>query len=152
VENLINDPDAGGTAIGVFAMVLIVGFGYVLPIYLSVRIWRSRGGTEGIGFLMGFLLGWIGVIIAAVANPTPTGAAVALAAGPSAQAHRECPFCKENMRRDASVCPHCRHESKPWLFHQEKWWVKGEDGGDYWLNEQTNEWVKWRSPLPPTPA
>lgn len=26
--------------------------------------------------------------------------------------YRECPFCKEQMREDASVCPHCRRESK----------------------------------------
>lgn len=26
-------------------------------------------------------------------------------------AYRECPFCKESMRADAIVCPHCRHES-----------------------------------------
>lgn len=28
-----------------------------------------------------------------------------------ASRYRECPFCKENMRSDATVCPHCRHES-----------------------------------------
>ena len=31
-------------------------------------------------------------------------------------AYRECPFCKEDMRRDASVCPHCRNNSEPWVF------------------------------------
>jgi hypothetical protein len=28
--------------------------------------------------------------------------------------HRECPACKERMRRDASICPHCRTPSEPW--------------------------------------
>lgn len=23
---------------------------------------------------------------------------------------RECPYCREAMRKDATVCPHCRHE------------------------------------------
>jgi predicted amidophosphoribosyltransferase len=27
---------------------------------------------------------------------------------------RECPACKEKMRRDASICPHCRTPSQPW--------------------------------------
>ena len=26
---------------------------------------------------------------------------------------RECPACKERMRRDASICPHCRTPSTP---------------------------------------
>ena len=25
--------------------------------------------------------------------------------------YRECPYCKEQMRRDASVCPHCQRDS-----------------------------------------
>jgi hypothetical protein len=36
--------------------------------------------------------------------------------------HRECPFCMEPMRRDASVCPHCRHPSDPWRLHDGHWW------------------------------
>lgn len=26
---------------------------------------------------------------------------------------RECPYCREQMRRDATVCPHCRHDVEP---------------------------------------
>ena len=44
--------------------------------------------------------------------------------------HRECPFCKELMRRDASVCPHCRRESPAWKHH----------GGRCWTRAETGEW------------
>ena len=54
--------------------------------------------------------------------------------------HRQCPFCKEEMRRDASVCPHCRHESAAWTLHEGRWWT--EVGGTwYWLDEIENKWM-----------
>ena len=40
--------------------------------------------------------------------PAETIAAEALAA----QACRECPHCRDEMRRDASVCPHCERDSE----------------------------------------
>lgn len=30
-----------------------------------------------------------------------------------ASIRRECPFCKEQIRKDANVCPHCQRESEP---------------------------------------
>jgi DNA-directed RNA polymerase subunit RPC12/RpoP len=27
--------------------------------------------------------------------------------------YRECPYCKKNIKKDASVCPHCQKEVKP---------------------------------------
>jgi hypothetical protein len=49
------------------------------------------------------------------------------------------------MKRAASVCPKCGHDSEPWVFHEGKWWVKRSDG-DYYLDEARNEWVQWRAP------
>jgi hypothetical protein len=54
--------------------------------------------------------------------------------------YRECPFCKEDMRRDASVCPHCRNESKPWQLYEGRWWRRTDDGTWYWLEEISGEW------------
>jgi hypothetical protein len=61
------------------------------------------------------------------------------------QLMRECPSCKEMMRRDASVCPHCRRESTPWIFHEGRWWVSDPSGKQYWLNEKNNDWVLHKS-------
>jgi len=63
-----------------------------------------------------------------------------------ATATRECPHCKETMRRDASVCPHCQRESKPWTFHDDRWWHTGVDGVPYWLDEQAMQWTKFEAP------
>lgn len=57
---------------------------------------------------------------------------------------RECPFCKSQIRRDASVCPHCQRESDPWILHEGRWWVKRESG-DYFYDEKKNSWTKLES-------
>jgi hypothetical protein len=54
---------------------------------------------------------------------------------------RECPHCKEPMRRDASVCPHCRRESTAWEYREERWWAPSGDGGDdVWYDESAGRW------------
>jgi hypothetical protein len=66
--------------------------------------------------------------------------AEAINAAKAATAQRECPHCKEQMRRDAGTCPHCRLESKPWRFHESHWWVETSSGNQVWLDEQANIW------------
>jgi hypothetical protein len=56
---------------------------------------------------------------------------------------RECPFCKQPMRRDASVCPTCRRESAPWVFHEGRWWATNDSGKQMWLDEQTGSWQEF---------
>jgi predicted amidophosphoribosyltransferase len=55
---------------------------------------------------------------------------------------RECPTCKEWMRRDASVCPHCRMASEPWTFHDGRWWVIRPDA-TYYLDERSQTWRRF---------
>ena len=43
------------------------------------------------------------------------------------------------MRRDASVCPHCRHESDPWEYREGLWWLHTEQGA-VWLHESSQTW------------
>lgn len=52
----------------------------------------QRKGAAGSGFLLGLLLGPLGIVIALVMR----GNRVA------------CPHCKELVQKAASVCPHCR--------------------------------------------
>lgn len=61
---------------------------------------------------------------------------------------RECPACKESMRRDARICPHCRSESEPWTFRDGRWWVVRGDGA-YYLDESTGAWRRFDQDAPP---
>ena len=99
----------GGTELG---LILVLAAVFILPIPIAINIWTKKGGSGGIGFLMGLVLGWIGVIVAAVANPSGAGEGSRkpdLRGVPT----RDCPHCKQRMRADASVCLSCQRESEP---------------------------------------
>ena len=125
--------DGGGEFI-IFFLFWVVLFGFVCS-----AIWSNKGGDGFTGFLIGAVLGLIGLILVAVMTPQQDVR--------PAYRTRECPHCKENMRRDASVCPHCQRDSDPWIFHDGYWWVK-RDSGDYYYDESKNEWVLLESPAP----
>lgn len=61
---------------------------------------------------------------------------------------RECPACREWMRRDASLCPHCRTPSEPWTFQDGRWWVQRADGWHY-LDERSGAWQRPEQGGPP---
>ena len=52
----------------------------------------SRKGEAGLGFVIGAILGPLGVIFALASR------------GDSVP----CPHCREPVRKKASICPHCR--------------------------------------------
>ena len=54
--------------------------------------------------------------------------------------HRECPHCKEPMRRDASVCPHCQRDSEAWTLNDNAWWVKRDGVWNRYV-EDTGDWI-----------
>jgi hypothetical protein len=54
--------------------------------------------------------------------------------------HRECPHCREAMRRDASVCAHCQRESPAWSYESGVWWSDNPAGERVWLDEYTDIW------------
>jgi hypothetical protein len=56
------------------------------------------------------------------------------------KAVRECPHCKEGMRRDASVCPHCRRDSDPWQYWEGRWWATDARGHHVWHDERLGTW------------
>jgi len=55
------------------------------------------------------------------------------------------------MRRDASVCPHCRHESPAWEFRHGRWWTSDAAGREVWYDEREARW-RQRDDVPPPPA
>jgi hypothetical protein len=64
---------------------------------------------------------------------------------------RECPFCKMQIRPDASVCPHCQRESEPWTLKENLWWR--HEGGEWlWLDPAgpAGTWHSYREGEPAT--
>jgi hypothetical protein len=68
-------------------------------------IGRSKG-MENSGFLLGLLLGPIGLIIIAVTQPSQERRDQVA----RKQGMVSCPHCNEFVRPGASVCRHCQHE------------------------------------------
>ena len=115
----------------------------------SITERSGRGGS--LGAALGFSLSWIGVAIALLLEG---GKIIRVEPGaPAIEGHgqplrsrviafRECPHCKERMRCDAHICPHCRNESAPWTLRGSHWWCKiGDDW--YFLNAALETWQKW---------
>jgi uncharacterized membrane protein YeaQ/YmgE (transglycosylase-associated protein family) len=124
-----------------------MGIGVILVLALicgaiTAKIFEGKGRSTGRGFALGFLLGLIGLIISLFLSDKSEEHDPATA---QRSLYRECPSCKESMRRDASVCPHCRSTSTPWQWDGRRWWHEGASGR-YWLDEARAEWVKEDSP------
>lgn len=113
--------DGSGVFGGFLLVILVIGliFGFV-----SSNIWSGKGGSSGAGFAIGFFLGVIGLVIVLVATPNPA-VTMSTPSGESRSIHnsmkRECPFCKEGIRGDASVCSHCQRESPAWTWNDNRW-------------------------------
>lgn len=127
-------------------VVLVVTILWLVPVLLAANMTISKGRGAIPGVLLGAILGWVGVAIASILRSEWSHDTAAL--------YRECPFCKEDMRRDAVVCPHCRNDSEPWIWHDELWWFKSDEGWD-WLDDDENQWYSydpqedmWRPPSP----
>jgi hypothetical protein len=129
-------------ALAIVGSVIWVGFD------ASKRDWsdvRGSGGTGTGTWVVGCILLWIIVFPMYLVKrgnapfKTQTGSPIP---PPSAQMYRECPHCKEAMRRDAQACPHCRQPSTPWQFHEGRWWYRSSEQAPWhWLDERTGSWV-----------
>jgi hypothetical protein len=129
--------DSGGAALGTFFLIVLI-VGLVLGL-ISSSIWSGKGGSSGAGFAIGFFLGIIGLIIVLLATPSQAAAI----GGPRSVTNsmkRECPFCKEGIRGDATVCSHCQRESPAWTWNDDHWWKLDTDGRWVWLDEARRQW------------
>ncbi len=88
-------------------MIFMVLIFWVAPIFVAGSLGRTRGRYL-LGFVLGIVLGWIGVIIIAVLEPTSE-----IRREMDLQNGFPCPFCMEPVRNGASVCPHCRRDLPP---------------------------------------
>ena len=107
-------------------------------VYQAVRPHNEFGNDDSSSvILVGLLWAAIGafVVYMRAQRATPTRAATT---------HRKCPHCKQQMRCDASVCPHCRSASEPWQRKDNHWW-RVVDGDWYLLDEPTQQWKRWET-------
>lgn len=149
--------------LGSAALVLLGGAtGSVVAVYDRVHASSVIGQAGGLTSAL-VQIGWglnlaaassISLVVAALVLIAKTGTAIAPTSLISTQGvivdsgpmRRECPHCREFMRRDASVCPHCQRDSEAWAKQDGRWW-RFQDGSWRYLDEQTDRWVERLSPL-----
>jgi len=74
---------------------------------ISSSIMKSKGRSGGAGFAWGFLLGFIGLIIVALFPRDEAGIQQNLLEDGY---HKQCPFCRKVIDKDATICPFCRSQ------------------------------------------
>lgn len=88
--------DANGM---VLPLLIVAALAYFVPYIIAVfRKHPNRQAILILNLLLGWtVLGWIGALVWAAINPTQ----------PSPGQLKKCPFCAENVRREAVKCKHC---------------------------------------------
>lgn len=149
-----------GGGLGFIVLLVVVASTIWVGVDASHREWPK--GSNGTGsWVVGCLLLWIIVfpwylsrrgkvpLKAAHAQTVPLPQSVGAVTQP--QMYRECPHCKEPMRRDADTCPHCRQPSTAWRFHEGRWWYRASpDDQWHWLDERTGAWNELAAVQPPS--
>lgn len=125
---------------------------WILPVWVAAQVTSGRGRGTAAGVILGMFLGWIGVLIALLLGRQAGATGQEPAAVVAQHPRRNCPHCKESMRRDARVCSHCRLESQAWTLHYELWWVTTNGGQWNWFDESAREWRQISEPPPSDPG
>jgi hypothetical protein len=95
------------TGNSVHDLVIVVAFmGALFSGYAGMTIWARKGGKPAGGFLVGGLLGALGVFILAAARPRPAE----IDSGERSQVLTPCPHCAELIKHQAQVCRYCHRD------------------------------------------
>lgn len=91
--------DSSNVGVIFIQLIVAVGMGF-----WAKSICEKKGRSPGWGFVLGFILGIFGVIIASLLKPTEE-----MLSRPSTPKADEttCPHCLEIIKVGASVCKHC---------------------------------------------
>jgi hypothetical protein len=134
---------------GLIIFAIVVGTIIWVGVDASQRQWPKQGGfaNSATGWVLGCILLWIVVfplyLVRRGRAPLKDGISAGVSAPAAAAMYRECPHCKESMRRDAGVCPHCRNDSPPWTLYEGRWWVQANVHDAWqWFDESKSIWVK----------
>jgi hypothetical protein len=95
------------TGSSVYDLVIVVAFmGALFSGYAGMTIWARKGGKPAGGFLVGGLLGALGVFMLAAATPRQAEIdSDARSAGLT-----PCPHCAELIKGQARVCRYCQRD------------------------------------------
>ena len=95
------------TGSSVHDLVIVVAFmGALFSGYAGMTIWARKGGKPAGGFLVGGLLGALGVFILAAARPRQAE----IEAATRSQGLTPCPHCAELIKSQAQVCRYCHRD------------------------------------------
>jgi hypothetical protein len=132
------------------AVVALAALEY-LDVNERVEAVTSEFATASVGagiyalFAGGLASGIAGIVLVGQMTPPPaallSSTVTGIAPPPGPGAIRICPQCRETMQRDASVCPHCRRESKAWTYEGGRWWTTDSAGTRLWLEERHGTWL-----------
>lgn len=92
-------------------------FGWLLCGVIAAAIYSNKGRSGAAAFLVGALLGPIGVLLALL---TPADAAGVERKQLDAGQMKRCPYCAELIRAEASICRYCNKE-QPGATGQREW-------------------------------
>jgi hypothetical protein len=130
---------------------LIVIIAWVFFGFIGAAIGSSKG-LGGTGFILGLLLGPIGILIVAVMSPTPEAqarrdaevAGATHSLGGSMQL-RPCPWCAEQIQPAAVVCRYCGRDVQPIAVATAEGWFRDPSGRHpdrWWDGSAWTQWVR----------
>lgn len=97
--------------LGYGAVALIILLLWIATGLITSGMYERKGGSAVAGFLLGALLGPLGVLIAAIVPSKPSAKAATekqdmLQSGK----YKECPHCYQAIDTRATVCPNCKRD------------------------------------------